>query len=121
MVKKLIFAFITIFFIMFLIPGFYNAENKVCTEKEAIKIAQEYVKSNNKEAFVNTITNFDSPTAEVEYIERLVTHNEGIENVIRNKECYKVTFNYPLEKFTGPYEVYINYNNGKCYGATIKY
>ena len=121
MVKKIVFAFAIIFLIIFSISSFFNVKNNTCTTEEAIKIAQEYVKSNNKDTFVNTITNFDVPKVELLHIDKLVTYNAGKENTIKNKECYKVTFNYPLDLFVGPYDVYIEYNNGKCYGATLKY
>lgn len=116
MAKKLI-LIIVFLFVIFVIC---NVETEICTKEEAISIAQVYVKANNKEKFVNTITNFDSPKVEVVYIDRLVTHNEGKENVIRDKECYKVIFAYPLDLFAGPYDVYINYSTGKCYGSPSK-
>lgn len=121
MIKKLTLIFIAIFIIIFLLFTTYNIETKNCTKEEALNIAQTYVKANNKETFVNTITNFEVPTIEVVYIDKLVTHNAGRENVIRNKECYKVTFNYPLDIFTSPYDVYVNCSDGKCYGSTLKY
>jgi len=119
MIKKFTLIFIVIFIVSILI--IYNVETKNCTEQDVIKIAQEYIKNNNKEAFVSTITNFESPKVELLYIDRLVIYNSGKKNVIKNKECYKVTFNYPLEMFTSPYDVYINSKNGKCYGSTLKY
>ena len=120
MVKKLLLISVISFLLIFSIFAINNREIKICTKEEAVNIAQTYIKANNKEKFVNTITNFNSPIVEVLYIDKLVTNNAGKENIIRNKECYKVTFNYPLDIFTGPYEVYINCNNGKCYGSTIK-
>ena len=121
MVKKLILIFITIFLFILLIFIICNVETRNCTKEEAIRIAQQYVKDHNKEAFVNTITNFDVPTVELIYIDKLVTHNAGKEKIIKNKECYKVTFNYPLDLFVGPYDVYVDCSNGKCYGTTLKY
>lgn len=104
MLKKLTLIFITTFIIIFSISVIYNVENKICTKEDAIKIAQEYVTTNNKETFVNTITNFECP--EIEIID---------------KKYYKVTFNYPLEIFTSPYDVYVDCRTGKCYGTTLKY
>ena len=104
MIKKLTLIFVAIFLFLFLLSITYNVEFENCTIEEAIKIAQEYVKINNKDTFVNTITNFEVPTVE-----------------IINEKYYKVTFNYPLERFTSPYDVYINCKTGKCYGRKLKY
>ena len=101
MVKKIILIFAITFIFIFLL---LDIETENCTTEEAIKIAQEYVKINNKDAFVNTITNFEVPTVE-----------------LIDEKYYKVTFNYPLERFTSPYDVYINCRTGKCYGRKLKY